>query len=91
MKIIAIETLDEAYINGYTEDGEDYKRFELRPGSLMWGQVFPKVDYKGLEHFAGVMGKFDEYAVFLDPPIEVPILEFNAVKILLEADPRFQK
>jgi hypothetical protein len=92
VKILSIETCTEDLINGYLDDGESYRDFSLRPGNVVkYGPAIPKRDFRDLEHFAGVIGKFDPYALVLEEPIEVEGLEFERVRAIVLSDPRFRK
>lgn len=91
MKVISIETCHKQFINGFVDDGESYKSFEVEPGKpASFGFPFPKKDYKSLAHFAGVIGKFDPDCFVLEEPIEVSPFTFDKVREVFLTDERFK-
>jgi hypothetical protein len=91
MKVISITTHNDRLIAGYVDDGRNYRRFQLRPNNeLSFGPDMPKSDYRGLEHFAGVIGKFNPYTFVLVESIAVERMEFNELAELLAKDDRFK-
>lgn len=80
MLLLSIETCNEEIVNGYLDDGENYRGFVIRPGKpIKYDGCFPKRDYRDLEHFAGVIGKFDPYAFILKDPIEIESPDFETL------------
>jgi len=78
-KIIAIEAMG-AELAGYLETDSDYVAFHTSGDSVVLRHHYPKKDFKDLEHFVGVMSKFDPDTFFLDKPIKVPSLTYAAIK-----------
>jgi hypothetical protein len=82
MKILAFEDCGDC-ITGILETDDAYKSFTLWPsGKLTMEESYPKARYRDLEHFQGVMGKFEPYIFFLKEPVEIGIPTFNALKKL---------
>jgi len=91
MKILSIETCSAKSIIGYVDDGQAFKSFELTPDSPpVFGPDFPKQDFRDLEHFAGVIGKFDPHAFILAMPIEIEELSFKEIRKIFLTDERFE-
>ena len=82
MKILHLDPLHDGpgYIGYFTEDYSQYYKFKVTDQKsfieeLTWS--FPIRDY---EHFAGIMGKFDPYTIFLAEPISVKELTLEELK-----------
>ena len=94
MKIVSITDHNASIITGYVDTGRSYRRFALfsdKERKTLWGKPMPKRDYRNLEHWAGVIGKFDEYAFVLEEPIELKRLDFAELTNLLSKDKRFHQ
>ena len=82
MKLIAIETAHDKYANGYVERDSEYIEFGIdADGQVAYGKGIPTTRYRDYEHFAGVIGKFDPYAVFLKKPVKIKKLTLEVVKV----------
>lgn len=79
IKIVAYEPGQSDNKVGVLDMGDHYMDFHMVNGVVSLGTVYPKSDYKDYETFAGVMGKFDPYTVFLETP--VPITALTRVEI----------
>lgn len=90
-KIVSVTDCNDELISGYLDDGRSYKRFGLRPdGTVRYGVPMPKKGFKNLEHFAGVIGKFDPYAFVILKPIVVKRLDFQELSEIIKNDPRME-
>lgn len=67
---------------GWIFDDTEYKEFKLKGTKLTFLQRMKKEEFTSLEHFTGVMGKFDEFQIFFDA-IEVNELSFGDLLPLL--------
>jgi len=84
MKLVSYEFCKN-YFTGFVEDGDYYRafvlydddRFEFKRGYL-------KDFFKGSEHFADVIGKFNPYSFFLKYPFELSELTFSQLLKLHE-------
>ena len=92
MKLLSFEKCSDNKFIGYIEGGQHYKAFVLTcENALSYDQTFPKNNYKNYEHFAGVMGKFDPYAVFLREPIEIERPSFDKLLNLWKREIDYSK
>jgi hypothetical protein len=90
MKIVSISEWNDRLIMGYVDDGRSYKGFHLTPDGVEYDKPMPKKQFKSLEHFAGVIGKFDPDAFVLDDPLVVGRMDFAELSELLRGDERFE-
>jgi hypothetical protein len=81
MKILQIQDIDEKVAAGYAEDDTQYFYFVVyKSQNPQIMSRFPKANYKDYDHFAGVIGKFDEYSLLLIKPIEISALTYEECK-----------
>lgn len=84
MRILAYEECRDCF-TGVLETGEAYWAFLLTADNrLDLDHEYPKGRYRNLEHFQGVMGKFEPYVFFLTEPLEVDPLTYQALKQAVE-------
>jgi hypothetical protein len=77
LRILALEPEDKA-IGGYLETDTHYQEFSLGPtGEPDILAQYAKSNYMDLEHFIGIMGKFDPHTPFLIKPVEVDELKYE--------------
>lgn len=67
---------------GWFFNNTNYKEFKLKGKKLTFLQQMKKEEFESLNHFIGVMGKFDEFQIFFDP-IEVSDLDFISLLPLI--------
>jgi hypothetical protein len=80
MRILAYEECRDCF-TGVLEAGEAYWTFQLTADDrLDLEHEYPKENYRDLEHFQGVMGKFEPYVFFLTEPLKVDPLTYEALK-----------
>jgi hypothetical protein len=85
MKIVAFADCNEDLIDLIVEDEGDYKRLSSLDGKpFVQETAWTASDYKSYGHFAGVVGKFDPYVVFLSEPVEVERLTHAAARDVYE-------
>ena len=71
VKILAYEDCGDC-ITGILETDEAYQGFTLWPsGKLSMEESYTKDRYRDLEHFQGVMGKFEPYHFFQKEPVDI--------------------
>lgn len=76
MLLLSIEWLGSDAFAGYVEDGDQYKGFFVERGKdARIDENYKKVKFNDYEHFSGVIGKLDPYAIFLTEPI--PIMDLS--------------
>jgi hypothetical protein len=94
MKLLCVSSFDEedeGYIDGYVETEDAYYSFSIKKNEEpVIHAKFPKKDYRGYRHFAGVIGKFDEWAFLLKNPIPIPKLDFDLISSIYKATPDLQ-
>ena len=70
-------------INGWIDAESDYKEFDVDiDGELKYTQMISKERFRDLDHFSGVMGKFDPFVIFFDPK-KVDDLNFESLLPLM--------
>ena len=74
IKIVAFEPCQSDNKLGILDMGDHYMDFHMVAGVVSLGKTYPKSEYKDYETFAGVMGKFDPYTIFLQNPVVIAAL-----------------
>lgn len=76
-RILALETEREG-ISGYLEEDGSYQEFVVTAGGKVTIEhKYPATNYINLEHFIGIMGKFDPHMAFLASPVEIDELKYD--------------
>jgi hypothetical protein len=80
LRIVSAVLCTDGHIIGYVELEKEYKWFKIGPNdTLTYRTTYEKDEYRNYEHFAGVIGKFDPYQPFLENPVTVERMEYDAV------------
>jgi hypothetical protein len=80
MRLVAIESWGDTAIVGMIEKEEKYLTFVSAKGKipdLRSGNAFDKNDYKGYDHFCGVISKFMPEFTVAVPPIEIKSVRYE--------------
>ena len=78
-RLISIEK-ERSGFSACIETSTTYRFFDLKMKKVLWGKEYTKAEYRGYEHFVGVMSKFDPYTFFLKKPIEVQTIDSEALE-----------
>ena len=80
IKIISLDHYGDTF-SGIFEVKNAYVDFIFtKEGGLSRGYRYRKKDYKNLEHFAGVIGKFNPYTVILRKSVEIDSVNYENLK-----------
>lgn len=75
MKLLSLELAGKVF-DGFVEDDGIYRRFSVyEDDRVEFDETFPAKNYSDLDHFIGVIGKFDPYVFFFKKPIEIKSLK----------------
>ena len=87
MKLISLMGFDTGTrsASGFVDDGVNFTEFNFAGGVLEMGHAYPKKNYRSYDHFVGVLGKFNPYTFFLEKPIILDALHFEAVQAAYES------
>jgi hypothetical protein len=89
MKILHLDPLpdDPGYFSYFTEDYSQYYKFRVTAEERSIEELTWSFPIRNYEHFAGIMGKFDLYTIFLAEPIPVTELTLEELKRVEEKYP----
>ncbi len=78
--VLAVE-MGSDFIAGYLNASDEYVPFKITKDNNIdyEGFRYKKSEYEGVAHFAGVMGKFDPYLIFLFPVIRMKQFSFDSL------------
>lgn len=80
MTLLAIDYDNDEAVNFWVMDGDSYKNvISSKDGETHVLGSWPKKNYKGLEHFIEVMGKFYPETFFFINPVEVDGLKYDNI------------
>lgn len=83
VEVLCIERHDATEFLVWIRDGASYKKVILADGEQpLVLKELPVADYKGYEHFAAVMSKFNPGYVFAADPAPIAALEFDDIEAL---------
>lgn len=91
MKLMAVESWDDSIIVGFIDEGTTCSRFISEKGQepkILKNAAFKKENYKSIDEFVAIMGKFLPDYVFLDSPVKIDSLKYeDLIDVAMEKFP----
>lgn len=91
LKLLGITQKQEKHWVGYVEMDEEYSRFMVPvdggPGVLSDYCHFKKSEFRDYLHFAGMIGKYDVFAILTRTPVEIKELSVEEIKRAIQGRP----
>jgi hypothetical protein len=85
-RIISLDIGTDGALSGWLETAGEYGRFYAEVNEVYI--KFDRMPFKDLDHFAGVLGKFDPYASCLAEPISIDELIYAALDRIMDRFPQ---
>lgn len=86
MELLSIKRLyndDEQKVTGFIvwiEKDGNYEQWRITENINEQMKSVTTADYRGYDHFSGVMGKFNPMTIFLKKPLDLPDFDFDVLE-----------